>query len=373
MKHQKIDLLALDLEAEAEARKAAKPDAKTIRAFMNRDDIAKLRAEARARYFAQRDALKFAWNEAAHKRGKTSEASTPGSFAPMEGGDAYKGSGNESVPKSPPGSLSEAQRKVEAQAAHYVLNNYEEAKKKYAALPDSEGGKVLNTDTARELFPAYNMARSMHAASVHEPASFFIKKLYAERLAEAPAEGELPVVLFTAGGAGAGKSYGLNNVMPEAKSQSQIVYDTNMAGAKSAISKIDQALAAGKNISIVYVARDVPDAFDGAVKRANGQEAKYGKGNGRTVPMGVFIDTHMGARETIAKVAKHYEGNPRVSVQYILNGKAPKATTLNELPDIPRGDYNAIHEKLKGILDQHKAEGRISETVYSGFKVGTGH
>lgn len=372
MKYQKIDLLALDLEAAHAQEKRANPDAAAIRAFLNRDDIAKLRAESRARYLAQREALKFAWNEAAHKRGKTSERSTPGSFAPMEG-DSYKGNGSEAVPKSPPGSLSEAQRKVEAQAAHYVLNNYEEAKKKYAALPDSEGGKVLNTDTARELFPAYNMARSLHAASVHEPASFFIKKLYAERLAEQPAEGELPVVLFTAGGAGAGKSFGLNNVMPEAKSQAQIVYDTNMAGAKSAISKIDQALAAGKNISIVYVARDVPDAFEGAVKRANGQEAKFGKGNGRTVPMGTFIDTHIGARETIAKVAKHYEGNPRVSVQFIMNGKTPKATTLNELPDIPRGDYNAIHEKLNGILDRHKAEGRVSETVYAGFKVGTGH
>ena len=46
---------------------------------------------------------------------------------------------------------------------------------------------MLNTDIARELFHEYNMARALHSASVHEPASCFIKRLYEERLAMAEA------------------------------------------------------------------------------------------------------------------------------------------------------------------------------------------
>ena len=76
----------------------------------------------------------------------------------------------------------------------------------YNALPDAQGGKVLNIDTARELSPDYATSRESRALlspAVHEPASFFIKQLYADRLAEMPPDS---TVMFTSGGTGVGKS-----------------------------------------------------------------------------------------------------------------------------------------------------------------------
>jgi hypothetical protein len=76
----------------------------------------------------------------------------------------------------------------------------------YAKLKDAEGGKVLNTDLARELSPEYVANRTL-SANVHEPASAFVKQLYSQRLAQQAPEGTS--VLFTGGGTGAGKTSSL--------------------------------------------------------------------------------------------------------------------------------------------------------------------
>ncbi|MBM4220094.1 MAG: hypothetical protein FJ171_10820 [Gammaproteobacteria bacterium] len=114
----------------------------------------------------------------------------------------------------------------------------------YNALEDAKGGRVLNTDTARELEPEYLKDRTK-SADVHEPASAFIKKLYAKRLAEPTPKGKMPVVVFTAGGTGAGKSSGVDILEMEnpAFAQAELVYDTNMNKFSSALDKIDQALS----------------------------------------------------------------------------------------------------------------------------------
>ena len=69
----------------------------------------------------------------------------------------------------------------------------------------TDGGRILNTDLARELSPAYRADRT-RSGDVHQAASDFIYKTYHAKLAEKTPDGLEPVVLFTAGGAGAGKS-----------------------------------------------------------------------------------------------------------------------------------------------------------------------
>ncbi|PZQ26799.1 MAG: hypothetical protein DI562_14435, partial [Stenotrophomonas acidaminiphila] len=137
----------------------------------------------------------------------------------------------------------------------------------YAALEDSDGGRVLNTDTARELSPEY-LADRTRSADVHEAASDTIKLLYEQKLAQPTPEGFDSTVLFTAGGTGAGKTSGMK-AMGDSIGRPEIIYDTNMNTLSSAVDKIEQALAAGRDVDIVYVYRDPVDALvNGAIPRA---------------------------------------------------------------------------------------------------------
>jgi hypothetical protein len=92
-----------------------------------------------------------------------------------------------SVPEVPPAipraaALMPADRAIESRMVERVAD-LERAMSDYAALPDSMGGKLLNTDVVRELSPDY-LADRTRAAAVHEPASWFTKQMYEQRLAD---------------------------------------------------------------------------------------------------------------------------------------------------------------------------------------------
>jgi hypothetical protein len=242
------------------------------------------------------------------------------------------------------------------------------AEARYAQLPESQGGKVLNTDTARELSPDY-LADRTRSAAVHEPASALIKQIYARKLQEAPAPGERSLVLFTAGGTGAGKSTAIRNALGNLAEVAQIVYDTNMNGVASSIAKIDQALAAGKDVTIAYTYREPIAALrEGALPRAMRQEGEFG--SGRTVPVKEHLKTHLGARESMERIAAHYAGDPRVQIKVLDNSGAAgsaKPVALSSIPKFEGEAYTRLREEALHTLQTERAAGRISESVYRGF------
>jgi hypothetical protein len=278
-------------------------------------------------------------------------------------------------------SLSPAERVVEGRFREQIGGNIDAAMEAYAKLEDSQGGKVLNTDTARELSADYLKDRTLSAA-VHEPASYLVKELYARKLAEAPGPGEEPRVLFSAGGTGAGKTTGLRT-LPDLVASAQIVYDTNMNTLTSAIRKIDQALEAGKKATVVYTYREPIDALTkGALPRAMRQEKKFG--SGRTVPVNEHIGTHVGSRKVVEQLAAHYAGDKRVEILAIDNsrGKAgvrvgakgvemasggAKVVALREIPKFGEGAYNSLRERALKELEAARSSGAISEAVHRGF------
>lgn len=246
-----------------------------------------------------------------------------------------------------------------------LATDYEGAKARYAALKepgvaDTDGGRILNVDMARELAPDY-VADRTRSAEVHEPASDFVKKMYAEKLAEAPQAGKDPMVLFTAGGTGAGKTTAIEAV-PGVKAvadRAQIVYDTNMNKLGSASEKVEQALAAGKDVHIAYVYRDPEEALvHGALPRAMRM--------GRTVPIEEHVKTHAGAFDVIKALQKRYAGNDRVSFSVIDNSRGKGDVALSSMEKIGQKRYNVPVEELRNAVEKEHQAGRISDAVRSG-------
>lgn len=245
------------------------------------------------------------------------------------------------------------------------LQDHEAASQEYAVIPESKGGTVISTDIARELSPDYLNDRSL-SAEVHEPASAFTKKIYADKLAQETPVGKEDSVMFTAGGTGAGKTTGLDAAVGEGYNP-EIVYDTNMNKLDSAKAKIDQALEAGRNADILYTYRDPVDAFvNGALKRAMSQEAKFG--SGRNVPLDEHISTHVGSSEVMRQLAEQYKDDPRVNIAVFDNSHGPGNGRFTTLDSIPKVEETGLREKLTNALDQAYQDGKISEPVYRAFR-----
>lgn len=235
--------------------------------------------------------------------------------------------------------------------------------REYAALEESKGGLVLNTDTARELSPEY-LADRTRSADVHEAASDTVKMIYAAKLAEPTPEGFDNTVLFTAGGTGAGKTTAVN-AAGDAFGKPEIVYDTNMSTLSSAVKKVEQALAAGRNVRIAYVYRDPVEALtNGAIKRAQRQAEEFG--TGRTVPLKEHAKTHLGVRPVMEALADRYRDDGRVVIGAIDNSRGKGNSAIVDIDSLPRVEETGLHERLQAALDQARTAG-LSEDLYRGF------
>ena len=252
---------------------------------------------------------------------------------------------------------------IEQKLFQRLMTQYPQMVAEYAGLQGTEGGKVLNTDIARELSEDYRADRTK-ASDVHEPASKFIKQLFAQKLAQ----GDGGDILFTAGGAGAGKSTALEAMKDHpAVQNASVVYDTNMAKLDTSREKIQEALKANKKATVLYTYRDPVDAFvNGALQRASKMEKELG--TGRTVPLTEFLKTHVGALETIKQLDKEFKDNGKVQIRAVDNsrgkGKA-KAIKISQLPTI---DSAKVKKELENALEREYAAGRISKAIYMGTK-----
>jgi hypothetical protein len=261
------------------------------------------------------------------------------------------------------------QNPIESAYFDRLANDYENLTAEYAALPTTDGGRILNTDEAREMSPEYRMDRT-RSADVHEPASAFVKQMYAEKLSQDTPPGRDNLVLFTAGGTGAGKTTGLQEAakVSQGVKNAEIVYDTNMNSFESSNKKIQQALEAGRNVGIVYTYRDPVEALEnGALKRATRMEAEMG--TGRTVPIDEHFKTHAGAREVMDQLQAKYGDDHRFHLMVIDNSRGPgNAQVVSGLDKLPRFDHTEIRKGLNDALENAYRTGKISQAVYDGTR-----
>ena len=171
-----------------------------------------------------------------------------------------------------------------------------------------------------------------------------------------------------------GRSFGLK--LDKEADRVQIIMDGNLAKFESGKKKIDQALAAGKQVDINYVHRDPLEAFiNGAIKRAVRQVEEFG--TGRTVPLKTHVGTHVGANMTIRKLAKEYADEPRVIIAAANNSKGRgKAVLFDSVEDIPTIDEQKLLADVEAALDEALQNGTITQEIYEGFTasaVAAGH
>lgn len=277
--------------------------------------------------------------------------------------------------------LSPAEREVEARFAAYLEANTDEAIARYVAT----FGNEINSDDVRELSsdyapgginagdPATIAARTRWGESVHEPASALAREIYRRALRKDTAADRRKQVVFTAGGAGAGKTTSIRKLADlwNTVDSAEIVYDTTLSSFRSAVERITLALDGGRMVSIVYVYRDPIDSLvEGVLPRAQSM--------GRTLPLEVLLNTHMGALETILKIADAYKNDRRVAIAIIDNRDGTGSATEADLGFVKRMARKYSRESLKAALlpaleDAYEKGKRgdrkgISEAIYRAVK-----
>jgi hypothetical protein len=186
---------------------------------------------------------------------------------------------------------------------------------------------------------------------VHPAATWIRDELFRRALAETAPEGRNRVV-FTSGGNAAGKSTAIS--FTKDGSGAQVVFDSTFSNPEHAGRLVDQALAADKRITVLYVDRPLEDAFRGMLERARRE--------GRVVTISQLIGSHRGAAETIRALWRDFSKDTRFQFRFVDNsGEAPRLGTV-ELA-APR-DYTGIGKRLYELLDAEHQAGRITEAAY---------
>ena len=248
--------------------------------------------------------------------------------------------------------LSRRQGDIGAALEDRVDNDFDVLVQEYNALEGTEGGKVLDTDIARELSPEYRADRS-RAGEVHEAVSGFIDKLYQERIENTSPDG---VVVFMAGGGGVGKS-SAGELISDVFETADIVYDGTLSTYNKAEKRIQLALDAGQDVYISYIYREPIDALrNGVLSRA--------MTTGRTVPLDGLVKGHAGSSETVNRLQEKFGNDPAFKIYAIDNSKGFGKAELVSLEDIPRVKMEGLKEEFENATNEEYEAGRISEAVY---------
>jgi hypothetical protein len=245
----------------------------------------------------------------------------------------------------------------------------------FAANPDKfvaeyrnhpDFGNYLCTDNALELCSEYKNApkeqKAELADALGKTASGIIRATFDKMLSEQPEQGKENMVIFVAGGAGAGKTSVIKGVqsVESLKEACHIVYEVVLGLNEE---KIQKTLDAGKWAGILYVHRPIENAAAGVLVRAE-QE-------GRLPSFDYVCEGHFGCPQQLIALCEKFENHPTFS--YVIgdnskeNGLSELILIGNSLDFIRTNAYRDIKEAeeqaLKGVQDVIKKREEQNEPI----------
>lgn len=209
----------------------------------------------------------------------------------------------------------------------------------------------VSPDLAATMLPDY---KGSNATELSRPAGI-IKKLVYNDLLKTQQGMNNNTVLITAGGSGSGKTTGQSG--NELKNKYSIVVDTTFS-ANSAPKDIKKALDNHYQVHIAYTFRDPLQAWeDGALKRINEE--------GRVVPEGYFLQSHLDAQKNIIKVYNKYKDNPDVTFNFY-NNTSGRGLQEISFDNVEKHLYNTkqLATEIIAATNKEYEEGRITETQF---------
>lgn len=221
-------------------------------------------------------------------------------------------------------------------------------------------GTEIGTDNAREIvsqeYAESREARTRWSRATQKPAGALSDYLFEEALRN-PDPSKRAVVVFTAGGTGAGKTTvlaglpGLTNV--------QFVYDSNLGSKKSSVQKIEAAKTAGNQVEVIFVHRDPVEALIGGVLPRAMTE-------GRAVDLDAHARMYRDATENFGYLCRRFAQNSNTAFRAIDNSRGPEGSSVMPLEQAAQIRYSTseLRPKLLTALKYEHAAGRISESVY---------
>ncbi len=261
----------------------------------------------------------------------------------------------ETIPRAT--SLSSSDRNIESRFIDSISSNLPAAIKKYSQLPQTDGGRIINTDEVRQLSADYAGDHSVTAA-VHEPSSWLAGVMYKRALAQPAPPGKDNVVVMTAGGTGSGKTSGLDLAhMDPITRRAQIVFDTAMNSFETGKDKIAAARNAGKGVIIHYVYRDPLQSFaEGSLPRSMDM--------GRVVPIEAVKGTHEGSSKAIKKLMVHFKDDPMVQFVATHNEGNGKAVAIDPSEAVKLKSKVSL-EILRSAAKEALKNGTITPELYA--------
>jgi hypothetical protein len=235
--------------------------------------------------------------------------------------------------------LTPLQRRMEIKAAWIVTRP--DAVERYKALPKSLGGKLLDTDLARELLPEYaesKEGRTIFTDSTHGPMSQFVWQMFLERLKEEPVSRK---AMLMGGVTGAGKSTVLDSFEGDTVDQADLIYDGTMASLEDARERLLLMEAAGLQAQIVYVYKPLEEAARGVAKRFDS--------TGRPVPAPAVVASAISSLNSVLAIASDPRFKNVEIKAYDTTGDVYRPISLEQLAKLR---YTESEEGQKELLER---------------------
>lgn len=221
-------------------------------------------------------------------------------------------------------------------------------------------GVLVSTDMARELFEEYAASvetRLRFASAVQRSAARVADSAFAQILSERGSG----MVLFTAGGTGAGKTTSIRSTEQTAGllASARIIYDSNFNSLGSAKAKVELAIASGSTAVVIFVHRHPVESYlQGVLPRALEE--------GRTVSITAHLRMHRDSLKTFLRVQRAFAENPKAAFTVLNNtGHAAEAfpADISYLKGV-KYDQDEIFNAIKEGLDHAYHQGKISQDLY---------